>query len=215
MENSREEVNLKLPQVVEGYKIVWKQKPSNILLLLLAGIIITVIIINFAMEYDLKDRTEKREKQMIMDYPEIVSKICLLLGAGMTVRTIFNKIGNDYEIKKKEGAKVRYAYEEIVVTCFELDSGISESKSYDNFARRCKQSKYLKLGSTLSQNIKKGSSKLREILEKEAENAFEDRKGIAKKRGEEAGTKLLLPMMLMMAVVMIIIIVPAFLTFDL
>ncbi len=215
MNETKENSYYILPDTIEGNEVIWSEKASNEPVFVFFGIIIAIIILSLAMDYDLKEQVGKREEQMLIDYPELVSKICLLLGAGMTVRSVFQKIAKDYEQKKEKGGKKRYVYEEIIVICYELESGISESESYDNFARRCKQSKYLKLGSTLSQNIKKGSSKLREILEKEAENAFEDRKGIAKKRGEEAGTKLLLPMMLMMAVVMIIIIVPAFLTFDL
>ena len=39
---------------------------------------------------------------------------------------------------------------------------------------------------------------------------FEDRKNLAKKLGEEAGTKMMIPMFIMLAVVFIIVIVPAF-----
>ncbi len=49
---------------------------------------------------------------------------------------------------------------------------------------------------------------------KQVIQAFEERKARAKRLGEEAGTKLLLPMFLMLAVVLIIVIVPAFLTMQ-
>ena len=39
---------------------------------------------------------------------------------------------------------------------------------------------------------------------------FEDRKARAKRKGEETGTKLLVPMIMMLAVVLVIVIVPAF-----
>ena len=45
--------------------------------------------------------------------------------------------------------------------------------------------------------------------------AFLERKNIAKRLGEEAGTKLLLPMFLMLAVVLVIVIGPAFLSIPL
>ena len=44
----------------------------------------------------------------------------------------------------------------------------------------------------------------------EAEDAFEERKNLARKAGEEAGTKLLVPMFIMLAIVMAIMVVPAF-----
>ncbi|MDD2968555.1 MAG: hypothetical protein PHT21_03205 [Lachnospiraceae bacterium] len=215
IEKTKEDEYLRLPEQIEGIQITWSEKSSGDTFLVLAGIIITIIIINLALEYELKEKISKREEQMMLDYPELVSKICLFLGAGLTVRSVFQKLGNEYLKKRADGMPIKYAYEEIAVTCFELEGGVSEMTGYDNFARRCRQNQYLKLGSILSQNLKKGSARLQEILEAEARAAFENRKSLAKKRGEEAGTKLLLPMMLMMAVIMIIIMVPAFLTFNL
>ena len=53
-----------------------------------------------------------------------------------------------------------------------------------------------------------------ELLKLESIQAFEERKAQAKRLGEEAGTKLLLPMFLMLAMVLVIVIVPAFLTLQ-
>ena len=43
-------------------------------------------------------------------------------------------------------------------------------------------------------------------------STFEERKARARRLGEEAGTKLLLPMFLMLAEVLVIVVVPAFFT---
>ena len=66
----------------------------------------------------------------------------------------------------------------------------------------------------LTQNLRKGSKGLSELLRAEADQAFEERKATAKKRGEEAGTKLLLPMFMMLSMVLLIVIVPAFLSIQ-
>ena len=44
--------------------------------------------------------------------------------------------------------------------------------------------------------------------------SLEERKNQVKKLGEEAGTKLLLPMLLMLVVVLMIVIVPAFVSIQ-
>ena len=49
----------------------------------------------------------------------------------------------------------------------------------------------------------------------EAIQSFENRKSTAKRLGEEAGTKLLMPMLGMLAVVFIIVMIPAFLSMQL
>ena len=62
----------------------------------------------------------------------------------------------------------------------------------------------------ISQNLRKGSKGLSDLLKREAQEAFEERKNQAKKQGEEAGTKLMIPMFMMLAIVFVIVIVPAF-----
>ena len=52
-----------------------------------------------------------------------------------------------------------------------------------------------------------------DILEKEALEAWDERKRKARILGETAATKLLFPMLLMLAVVMAVIMIPAFLSF--
>ena len=62
------------------------------------------------------------------------------------------------------------------------------------------------------QNLKRGNSTLLERLREEADKSAAERLQQSKKLGEEAGTKLLLPMFLMLAIVLVIVIVPAFLS---
>ena len=52
-------------------------------------------------------------------------------------------------------------------------------------------------------------NKLQELLAQEMDTAWEQQKQAAKRLGEEAGTKLLLPLFLMLLVVMVLVMVPA------
>lgn len=47
----------------------------------------------------------------------------------------------------------------------------------------------------------------------EEQNAMQTRKEMAKRKGEEAGTKLLLPMVVLLGVVMVIVMLPAIINF--
>ena len=51
------------------------------------------------------------------------------------------------------------------------------------------------------------------LLESESDQAWHERRNTALKKGEEAGTKMVLPMMLNMVVVMMVIMIPAMLSF--
>jgi hypothetical protein len=91
-------------------------------------------------------------------------------------------------------------------------AGTSETQAYKEMGRRCGVHAYIKLCSFLSQNINKGNANIFDLLREETREAFEERKAIARRNGEEAGTKLLGPMVMMLTVVLVIVIVPAFMS---
>ena len=71
----------------------------------------------------------------------------------------------------------------------------------------------MKLASLLEQNRRTGIANLRTLLKAEMNAAWEERKNMARRQGEEAGTKLLGPLFLMLIIVMVVIIVPALMSF--
>lgn len=202
-----------LPERIGTEPLVWKEiiEDSSGYFLLLVLFAAGVLYWGRARELD--QRLEARKRELLLDYPEIVNKLALYMGAGMTIRNAFLKMGEDY--KRQREVRRKYVYEEILITCYELQGGKSETEAYDHFGKRCKVQSYIKLSALLSQNIRKGSNDLLRMLRQEAENAFVQRKNLAKKLGEEAGTKLLLPMMMMLCIVMVIIMIPAYFSFTL
>ncbi len=210
---NRTKETIKLPQEVEGKVITYHKKVDLRGLVVLAMGIITVILLLLLERQKERQDIHMREVQMMQDYPDIIGKLNLLLEAGMTVKSAWRKMIMDYE-KRKEKKEMRYAYEEMQSTYREMQSGITETESYERFGRRCGLQAYLKLGALLSQNVRKGTKGLTELLRLEAVHAFEERKALAKRLGEEAGTKLLFPMFLMLGIVLVMIIVPAFLSLQ-
>ena len=91
---------------------------------------------------------------------------------------------------------------------------MAESDVYNDFSRRINLKPYSKLVSLIEQNRKNGTKNLRVLLELEMNQAFEDRKTTARRLGEEAGTKLLLPLFMLLGIVMAIVIVPALTTLS-
>lgn len=212
-EGSREEDVLKLPNEVEGREIILRNPDNRRGWYVLAlGPVICLLLMSLQRQNEQKEK-EERERQMMLDYPEIMNKLTLLLGAGMTVKKAWEKIVQDYE-RQKGSLGVRYAYEEMAVAYREMQSGLTEAESYERFGKRCGLKAYRKLASLLDQNLRKGTKGLTALLGAESLLAFEERKAAAKRRGEEAGTKLLLPMFLMLAMVLVIVIIPAFLSIQ-
>ena len=210
-ERTGSEEAMVLPGSMESEPIVWREiiKDSSGYLLLL--VLLAAGVLYWGTGRELDRQLDQRKKELLLDYPEIVNKLALYMGAGMTIRNAFVKMGEDYKKYRKE--RRRYVYEEILIICHELQSGRSESEAYDHFGKRCQVPSYMKLCTLLSQNIRKGSNDLMHMLRQEADNAFAERKNLAKKLGEEAGTKLLLPMMMMLCIVMVLIMIPAYFSF--
>lgn len=212
-ENQRESRTVSLPKTVGGEQIIWERKRENrgIAVLFLGGVVVLMFWIQE--KQSLEKEKRERMRQMKMDYPEIISQIALLVGAGLTVKNAWKKIALNYQEHKNEKG-IRYAYEEMNYTLREMQGGVTEVESYEHFGKRCGLSAYMKLGALLSQSLRKGTKGLVKILTYESEQAWEERKQMAKKTGEETSTKLLLPMSLMLIVVLIIVIVPAFLSIS-
>ena len=209
-QESRQEEFMTLPSEIDGKPLRWSGKRSHNGLILLVLTPILTVLLYLGKDQDLHKQVADREAQMRLDYPELVSALALLIGAGMTVAGAWRKVAADYLIRKRETKEKRYAYEEMLLMLHEMDSGVSQTKAYEHFGRRCRSASYNKLATMLSQNVRKGSANLAALLREEAENSFEERKHTARSLGEKAGTKLLAPMMLMLCMIMVIIMIPAF-----
>lgn len=223
---------LKLPEAADGRELIWSRASENPFFAMLAMTLVAVLCIYLEMDSNVHKRAEERKKQLMLDYPDLMWKMTMLLGAGLSIKGVFTRISKEYlrEMKASCGSerksgnsrptpwghkkyRRRYVYEEVVYTCYEMESGISEAHAYERFGSRCQLPEYIRLGSVLSQNLKKGAKGLTALLEEEAQASMNDRKNHARKIGEQAGTKLLLPMVLMLGIVLVILMVPAFLSF--
>lgn len=207
--DSRGEEVWNLPDEWQGKTVSWKQEVEDYSVILWALTIVTAVAVYVMSDQDLHRQQEQRKKQMQKDYPDIVHKLILYVGAGMTPRSAFQKIAEDYE-RKKGVENMQPAYEEMLFACRELHSGVSEAAVYEHFGKRTGLQEYIRLSTLLIQNLKKGNSALLERLREEADRAGEERLQSCKRLGEEAGTKLLVPMVLMLLVVMVMIMIPAF-----
>lgn len=211
IEQSNKETNKEkymiLPENINGEKIQWKYRKNKraFSILILGSCIAGLIIISESQRK--KEERKKAVMQMQVDYPQIINKFTLYIRAGMTIRKAWFLIAQDYEKKK---VRDRKAYEEMCYTMYQIQGGAPEAEAYEEYGVRCEIAAYRKLGTLLSQNLRKGPQGLSEVLEREAWEAFEDRRSLAKKAGEEAETKLMIPMFAMLIIVFAIVMIPAF-----
>lgn len=212
-EASKDRHALYLPRQVVGIdELYWEEEPFMDWVWVLMLTALASIAIYLTKGTEIEKKSKEREQQLAMDYCELINKLTLYMNAGMTLRNIFFRLMMEYEQREKKGTQ--YLYEEITMTCHEIQTGVSEMDAYENFGKRCGLRQYVRLTALLTQNMKKGSNNLLESLRQESRDAFEARKNMARRLGEEAGTKVLGPMMLMLGVVLVMIMIPAYLSFG-
>lgn len=204
-----------LPTDMEGHSLVWENKESHLpIQIFFLGMMVVMLFPALDAERE-KEARKKKEEQLSEAYPELVNKLALLLGAGMTLQGAWRRITAKYvEHPIGVGGRSAVVYEEMLITQREIESGQGEARAYAAFGERCGLPKYRKLSGYLAQSLKKGNHNLCEWLEQEASDAFAERKSRAQQYVEEAGTKLLFPMLLMLGIVIFVIMVPAVISFQ-
>jgi hypothetical protein len=202
-----------LPDTYEGKKLIYRFNESiDFNLIWIMGIIISLLL--YCREKENKKKIdEKRKIELMKDYPDIVSKLIVFIGAGLSVRQSWESIVKDYENEITESGERRYAYEEMSKALARLKNGTQENIVYKDFGRSCSLRQYMKLSSLLEQNRRSGLANMHTLLSLESQSAWDERINLARREGEELNTKLLLPLFMMLLIVMMMIIVPALLIF--
>lgn len=206
-ESARTEKYVQLPRKVAGKIMTYQEKEDSFFTYILAGIGVLILLVPVLYQRRMREESNKRMEQLRRDYPEFVEHFVLLIGAGLTVKSTWEKIVRDYEARQ---GTPHFVYEEMKLSLREMDCGMSETKAYELFGKRTGLLVYMKFCTLIVQNLRKGSSDLLHLLDYEVANAFHQRKESARELGEKAGTKLLLPMVVMLALVFVIILYASF-----
>jgi len=212
-ENStREERQFHLPEIFENQFLQWRYPPGNSSIILGILFLFMIPFISYEKDREIHKQAKERNIQLQESFPEFISKLILLMEAGMSIRGAFFRIGEDYQ--KKRQFEKDYLYEEVLYVCRQMKNGLTEREGYEFLGKRCGLACYKKLSGLLVQHLQKGGSSILETLRGEAAKAMEEQKRNLQKKGEEMGTKLLFPMIMMLGIVMVFIMVPALYSFQ-
>lgn len=212
-EETRTDEYLRLPETAGDTQVVYEEAYDNNAVVFIVMTIILAAGMYFREDKELGNKVKERDKQLIADYPGMVNKFVLFYSAGLTTKGIWTKLCRDYRERLDNGEDKRYLYEEMLICEGRMNEGVGELSAYEGFGARCGLHKYRHFISIIGQAVGKGRADMLSVLEREAGDAFAERKNRAKELGEEAGTKLLIPMLMMLLVVLIIVMVPAFISF--
>jgi len=161
---------------------------------------------------DLDKALMARKDEILYDFPTVVNKLTMLINAGMTFSHAWQKIVIDHQQHKIAKGIL---YEEMMLVSQDIKNGIPEIEALENFGKRTQCKEIIRFVAVITQNLKRGSQSMTIALKQLSREAWTIRTTTARRLGEKASTKLLLPMGISLITVLIIVMVPTFMAMKL
>lgn len=147
------------------------------------------------------EKLKKKSEKVLNDFADVVSKLALLVNAGMILKEAWIKISETGEGE---------LYQEMRRTVEQMENGVSEVDAYTEFATRCTSPEIKKFTSTIIQGLVKGNRELVEMIKQQSREIWDAKRHHVKQQGEKAASKLLIPICVMFVGILIMVVVPIF-----
>ncbi|MDR1496770.1 MAG: type II secretion system F family protein [Clostridiales Family XIII bacterium] len=142
------------------------------------------------------------------DFPDFLSKLLLLLNAGLVVTAAVEKIAEDYRERRRPGEEKVFFEELLGMEDRIRGANTSLISEFSGLAARSGQREVLRFSAILADNIDKGSALADKLMQEEGMLRVM-RKKRAEEKGRLAETKLTFPMALQLGAIIIITVAPA------
>ena len=164
-----------------------------------------VLVLIYALYDEQGDKVRKRRNAISKQFPNVVSKLALLVTSGMIMDRAWK------EAAYSQDAEI---YREMRKTSEELDNLVSPEAAYGNFITRCNTKETVKLASVIMQNLSKGNAEIGRLLKDMAREAWQERRHNAKRDAEKANSMLMIPTMLLFLAILVMLMVPIAMNFS-
>ena len=157
-------------------------------------------VLTYGVHSSIKGAIEREKDSIVDEFPHMVSKLTMLLNAGMLVRRAWDEVANsNYEYP---------LYREMRNVSKDMLEGKSVEAAMALFADRCGVKQIRKFSSLYVQAVNRGPLESVASMKIMADEAWNEKKQLAKQRGELANQKLLIPNFIMFFGILIIVVVP-------
>ncbi|UUZ94629.1 type II secretion system F family protein [Paenibacillus sp. P25] len=157
----------------------------------------------FLLYKQISDRLKRKKRLMLLELPEPLNELTLLVNAGETVQQALTR---SVEAKGPESGPL---LAELTTAVQALKMNASFSKVMEDFSKRCALQEVSLFTTTLLLNYRRGGEELVMSLRELSVTLWDKRKALARTLGEEASSKLVFPMVLIFFVVMVMVAAPA------
>ncbi|WP_410513874.1 type II secretion system F family protein [Paenibacillus sp. BR2-3] len=162
-----------------------------------------------ALVQDLHKKVRLREQSILLELPELLNSIILLVGAGETVQRALVRCTTS---RKKDTSHP--LYRELLIMIGEWESGYSFQQAFENLSKRCAVQEVSLFTTTVLLNYRRGGGDFALSLRDLSRMLWERRKAISRTSGEQASAKLVFPMVVIFLIVIVLVGTPAFMMLN-
>lgn len=163
-------------------------------------LIMTVLICYIPLD-NLKEESKYREERIEAEFPNVVSKLAMLINSGM-------EVSKAWELTAYSSEDVLYDEMKTVVKL--QNSNVSPITAYTQFMNNCNNKYTSKLATSIMQNLSKGNEEIGALFIQMSNESWQERKHNAKRLGEKAQGNLLIPTVMIFVGIMVLVVVPIF-----
>jgi tight adherence protein C len=190
--------------IVLGVLLVFAGGDSQVGLLITFGGPVMALLLAFVLGEDVKSKSKKRKEEISVDFAQAVTELALLTSSG---KEVFPAWGEVCQSPERNGP----LYREMRQTVAEIHNGLNPALALEGFIKRCGTKETSRLGASILQNLTRGNDELSRYLTDLSLEVWDERKHNARKLGEQAKSKLILPMMLIFIGIILLVLAPAML----
>ncbi|EOS55521.1 type II secretion system F family protein [Paenibacillus barengoltzii] len=172
--------------------------------------VLFAVLVPMALLNDLHRKVQRREQAVLLELPELLNKIVLLVGAGSTVQQAIKLC-----IERKREQIGHPLYRELLQMQKEWEGGDSFQQAMEGFSKRCGIQEVSAFTTSVLLNYRRGGEDFALALRDLSHSLWEKRKAVSRTLGEQASSKLVFPMVLLFMAVLILVGAPAFMIMNL
>ena len=189
-------LSLTLLVVSVGFSLSGFLKTEQIPILLILVLLFVAAFWNLSLSR-MKEKVQQRREACEAEFPNMVSKLALLINSGMVLReawrvTAYGKEGTLYTLMKQ--------------ACEDMENGESDIGAIYKFGVTSDSARIKKFTSAMIQGMQKGNSELADFMVSQTSELWAHKRQMALQQGEVAAGKLIIPLGITFAGIIMIIV---------
>ena len=166
------------------------------------------LLLPFMRYLAMKDKAEKRLQSIQLEFPVYAHKIILLTKAGLVLSNAWQTAIDESRTDREP------LYQELAYCRKRIKDGAAECEELEEMARSIHIKEIVRMMNFITVNLKRGDREILAALYAEIQECYEMKRRVAKRAGEKAGIKMMIPLTLSLIAMLLTVATPAILSMS-